>query len=90
MPKSLANFTPMLVGADLEIIIGILLLATLSSISEEILPLVITRRSSVGISFRRHSPKILSMALCLPISSLKTRMLFVSHRAALWTPPVAL
>ena len=83
MPKSLANLTPRLVGADLEIIIGIFLLATLSNISEEILPLVIIIRSSVAISFRMHSPKILSMALCLPISSLKTRMSLVSHRAAL-------
>jgi len=41
MPKSLANLTPKLVGADLEIIMGIFLFATLSNISEEILPLVI-------------------------------------------------
>ena len=82
-PKLSAIFTPRLVGADMEMIMGIPLLATLCIISEEILPLVITTRSSVGISSKRHFPKILSMALCLPMSSLKMRMFFGSHKAAL-------
>jgi hypothetical protein len=57
---------------------------------EEMRPLVIRIPSETGISSMKHRPKILSMALCLPMSSAKSKMLLVLHRAALWTPPVAL
>ena len=85
-----ASLTPRLVGAALEISRGMFLLATLSIISDETRPLVMSKRPAVGMLFNRHSPKTLSMALCRPMSSLKTRMFSVSARAALCTPPVSL
>ncbi len=78
----------MSVGADLEIRTGMPLPAALKRISEEILPLVTRIRSVTAIPSSRQRPRTLSTALCLPISSAKTRIFRVSQRAALWTPCV--
>ena len=63
IPSKSANFTAVLVGADFDASTGILFLAILITISDEIRPLVRTIWLFVEIPSHMHCPKILSMAL---------------------------
>lgn len=75
----LANSIAKSVGADTEEINGIFLSAIFFSIDDNILALVIIAQSSAGICLIRHSPSILSIVLCLPISS-ANNMIFPLNR----------
>ena len=88
--RSRANQTARLVGADMETLMGMFLMATLGDVCEETLPLVSTTRFSVGMSSGMHSPRALPRPLCRPMSPAEIRISLVSHNAAEWVPPVAL
>jgi len=60
----------------------------LSRISEATRPVDTIILSSVGMPSRKHSPTIMSMALCRPMASRKSSISSGVHNDELWQPRV--